>query len=280
MSETGAAFLTDRGIVRVSGEDATEFLQKLLTNDVSKLQDGEARFAALLSPQGKLLFDFIVVREPAEAPSYLIDVSRAQTGDLIKRLTLYRLRLKVAIEDLSASFGVAVAWGGAAPHLRIAFRDPRKEELGYRVISLASELRKLVESAGDAGEAAYDAHRIAVAVPKGGVDFVYGDSYPHDANMDWINGVDFKKGCYVGQEIVARMQYRNAARKRILPVQFGGAAPEAGTAILAGETEIGKLGASAEGRGLALVRTDKAEEAKAAGLSFTAGGQPVRLGAD
>lgn len=259
-----AAFLADRGVISVAGAEAAAFLQGLLTNDVLKLQPGEARFAALLSPQGKILFDFLVLRAgDAAAPQFLIDCPAALAADLAKRLTLYRLRAKIDIADRSADLGVAAYWGGDAP--QGAFRDPRAEALGLRRIGPRAELAAL----GDDG---YEAHRIACGVPKGGVDFAYGDTFPHDANMELIHGVDFAKGCYVGQEVVSRVQHRGTARKRVTPVHFAGDAPAIGAEIFAGDVAIGAMGASANGQGLAMLRVDKAADALAGGLALTCGG--------
>lgn len=259
-----AAFLPDRSVILVSGAEAPAFLQGLFTNDVQKLQPGEARFAALLSPQGKILFDFLVLRDgDAATPRFLIDCPAALAADLAKRLMLYRLRAKVEIADRSADLGVAAFWGGAAP--QGAFRDPRAAALGFRRIGPRAELAAL----GDDG---YEAHRIACGVPKGGVDFAYGDAFPHDANMELIHGVDFAKGCYVGQEVVSRVQHRGTARKRVTPVRFAGDAPAIGAEIFAGDAAIGAMGASANGQGLAMLRVDKAAEALAGGLALTCGG--------
>ena len=243
-----AAYLEDRGVVSVVGAEAGSFLQGLFTNDVAGLAPGEARFAALLSPQGKILVDFLAARD---ADGFLIDCPAALAGELTKKLTLYRLRAKIAIADRSAELGVAAYWNGDAPEG--AYRDPRADGLGWRRIAPRSGISGL----GDDG---YEAHRIACGVPRGGVDFAYGDTFPHDANMDLIHGVDFRKGCYVGQEVVSRVQHRSAACKRVVPVTFEGASPAPGAEILSGDVVIGAMGASFGHRGLALLRVDKAAE--------------------
>lgn len=256
-----AAYLADRGVVSVSGAEAGAFLQGLFTNDVLGLERGAARFAALLSPQGKILVDFLVARDPE---GFLIDCPAALAGELTKKLTLYRLRAKLAIVDRSAELGVAAYWNGDAPEG--AYRDPRANGLGWRRIAPRAALSSL----GDAG---YEAHRIACGAPKGDVDFAYGDTFPHDANMDLLHGVDFNKGCYVGQEVVSRVQHRGIARKRIVPVNFDGQAPARGAEIFSGDVVIGTMGGSVGGRGLALIRVDKAAEAEAitcAGAALTA----------
>src|SRR6516162_3252814 len=271
-----AAYLSDRGVVRVGGEDATSFLQGLLTNDVERLRSGEARYAALLTPQGKILFDMLVVRISAEkGAAYLLDCAAAQAADLAKRLGFYKLRAKVAIADESAELGVVAAWNGApdsAP-ARIVYPDPRDPRLGWRAILPRARAVAL----GEADENQYETIRIGAGAPKGGVDFAYGDAFPHDANLDLINGVDFEKGCYVGQEVVSRMRHRGSARKRVAKVKVEAPAPAPGTPILDGALAVGTLGSSSGREALALVRLDRVEEAKAAGRTLSAGGVGVAL---
>jgi tRNA-modifying protein YgfZ len=269
------SLLNDRGVIEVAGTDVTGFLQRLITNSVRDIPQGEGRYSGLLTAQGKLMFDFFVVPLPEGADAgYLFDCVRAQAGDLIKRLNLHKMRAKIVIEDKSETFGVAAVFGGEAPAgveggvEGVVYRDTRAPGMGLRLIApreaLAAQLK-------DAGEAAYEAHRIAQGVPKGGVDFVYGDAFVHDINLDMMNGVDFKKGCYVGQEVVARVHFRKSARKRIVKIHFDGPAPALGTQIMAGETNIGQLGSTAGAEGLATLRIDRLEEARAAGAVITAG---------
>ncbi len=262
--------LGDRGVIEVAGAEATGFLQRLVTNSVLNIPKGEGRYAGLLTPQGKLLFDFFVIPRP-EGPDagYLIDCAGEQTADLVKRLNLHKMRAKIAIEDKSNNFAVAAIFGGevAAGIEGLFYRDTRGPAMGLRVIAAHAALAKL----NGAGTSRYEAHRIAQGVPKGGVDFRYGDAFVHDVNLDLMNGVDFKKGCYVGQEVVARVHYRNSARKRIAKVRFDGPAPAQGTQITAGETIIGQIGSTAGAEGLAMVRLDRLEEARAAGVALKAG---------
>jgi folate-binding protein YgfZ len=264
MEVRGMADLTldDRGVARISGPDAATFLQGLLTNDVEKLAPGESRFAALLSPQGKILFDFLVFREGPEA--FLIDAPADKTAELVKRLGFYKLRAKVTVSDESASLAVVVAESGEPT-------DPREARLGRRVI-----VARDAAPAPDAkARAAYEARRIALGVPQGGLDFAYADAFPADANMDLLNGVDFKKGCYVGQEVVSRMKHRLALRKRVVRLQVEGPAPAPGTPVLDGELPIGALGSAAGEAALALMRIDRLEEAEQAGRGLTVGGVRV-----
>jgi tRNA-modifying protein YgfZ len=262
--------LGDRGIIEVGGADATGFLQRLITNSVLNIPKGEGRYAGLLTPQGKLLFDFFVVPLPGGTEAgYLIDCSGEQTADLVKRLNLHKMRANIAIEDKSENFAVAAIFGGeaAAGIEGVVYRDTRAPNMGWRVIALREALAKLAR----AEASRYEAHRIAQGVPKGGVDFRYGDAFVHDVNFDLMNGVDFKKGCYVGQEVVARVHYRNSARKRIVKIHFDGPAPAPGTQITARETNIGQVGSTAGVEGLAMVRLDRLEEARETGVALKAG---------
>lgn len=263
----GTAFLDDRGIVEVEGVDARALLQRLVTSDVAGLKPGEARYAALLSPQGKIAVDFIVVdASPDGGPDlFLLDCPASLAPDLGKKLTMYRLRAAVRIADRSAGCGVTAHWpeGPGA-------RDPRHPDLGTRSIGD----RAPPDAAARLG---YEAHRIALGVPDGGRDFLYGDAFPHDANLDRLGGVDFGKGCYVGQEVVSRVHHRGTARRRIVPVYFEGHAPAAGSAVTVGEIAIGTMGTSVAGRGLALVRTDRAAEAAALGAPAVADGVHLAL---
>ena len=246
------SLLGDRGIIEVAGADVTAFLQRLITNSVRDIPKGEGRYSGLLTPQGKLMFDFFVVPLPAGADAgYLFDCVRAQAGDLIKRLNLHKMRAKIAIEDKSEKFGVAAVFGGEAPAIveGVVYRDTRAPCMGLRLIAP----REALANIKDAGEAAYEAHRIAQGVPKGGVDFVYGDAFVHDINLDMMNGVDFKKGCYVGQEVVARVHFRKSARKRIVKIHFDGPAPARGTPIMAGEIIIGESRSTSGAEGLAMI---------------------------
>ena len=252
--------LVDRSLIEVSGSDARSFLQGLVTCDMEKVSPQQAGFGALLTPQGKIITDFIVVEREA---SFLLDMPSSQLADLLKRLTLYKLRAKVIVCE-RADLGVAASWGESVPSGAIV--DPRSAELGCRVIAPREELARFGEN-----EAAYEAHRVMVAIPKGGIDFAYGDAFPHDVNMDLINGVDFRKGCYVGQEVVSRVQHRSTARRRILRVKLSGKAPAVGTPVMAGDIEIGVLGSSAGDVALVSMRVDKLEDARTAGVPVMVG---------
>jgi len=268
-----AALLPDRSVLEIGGEDRKSFLQGLVTNDVESLAESEARFAALLSPQGKILFDFFIV---PHGDSFLIDCPSTVSADLAKRLALYRLRAKVTIADASDRWRAGAAWGGAAGWVQangaVAYPDPRLPALGFRALFQGSNELRL-----SAGPSDYDAMRIALAIPEGGKDYAYCDAFPHEACFDLLHGVNFRKGCYVGQEVVSRMQHRGTARTRVLAVSAKQPLPQGGADILADGFAVGRLGSVAGQQGIALARVDRVKEALAKGQSFTAGGAPVAL---
>lgn len=280
MTETKIALLPDRGVVSVKGGDAEKLLQGTVTNDMALLASQGALHAGLLSPQGKILFDFFVVKTP---DGFCLEMAREKTGELVDRIKRYKLRADAEIEDVSSDYTVAAIWGGPyEPKGRgkppIYFTDPRLPGLGYRELMTMGSDWAL---AGDAAECAtaddYHAHRIALGVPEGGKDYPFGDTFPHEALFDQLNGVSFKKGCYVGQELVARMQHRGTTKKRVVPVVGEAALPEPGAEIRVGGVGIGTLGSVAGARGLALLRLDRAEEAAAKGEQLYAGSVPVRV---
>ncbi len=271
MSDTSAlcAILSDRGVVAVTGEDAAAFLDNLVTNSLDGMDEGSARFAALLNPQGKILFEFLAVRTAA---GFLLDVRRDKAGELVKRLTLYRLRAKVEIKDLSAQQAVAAVWWlplGVRPtsftyeaEVVETFADPRDSRLGVRLIVTLSDREQPIRQLSGvtmSDEMAYQQARIDAGVAEAGFDYALGDAYPHEANFDLTNGVSFTKGCYVGQEVVSRMQNKTVVRKRV--VRVSGAALEAGGDLKVGDAVIGAIGTSVGGRALALVRLDRVAEA-------------------
>jgi folate-binding protein YgfZ len=274
-----AALLPERGVLKVVGDDARKFLHGLVTADMLGLAPGTARFGALLTPQGKIIADFFVTEAPqSEGGGFFLDIPRALAITLVDKLNLYKLRAKVLVEDLTEILGVLAVWDGAgAAKQGLTYVDPRLPTLGFRVmipphraIAAASEL-----GAALVGAEGYEAHRIALGVPRGGVDFAYGDAFPHEADMDQLGGVDFAKGCYVGQEVVSRIEHRGIARTRAVALRYDGAAPASGTPITAGERQVGTMGSAARGRGIALVRLDRVAEAEQAPLA--AGGIPIRL---
>ena len=274
MKKCNAALLSDRAVVRVSGPAAGSFLQGLVTNDIDKAKPGGAVHAGLLTPQGKVLFDFFVV--PA-GEGFLLEIAKAKAAELVQRLGFYRLRAEVEIAE-DPALTVAAAWGPAPqlPDGAIAYADPRLPALGQRILlSAGTSLGNL--GCTPAGEGEYHAQRIALGVPEGGRDYAFGDAFPHEAMFDQLAGVDFNKGCFVGQEVVSRMEHRGTARKRIVGVEGEGPLPPSGTDITAGGASIGTLSSVSGSSGLALLRLDRAEEAKAAGVPLRAGEVTVAL---
>jgi folate-binding protein YgfZ len=276
-----AALLPDRGVVKVSGDDARDFLNGLVTTDATLLRPGLGRFGALLTPQGKIIVDFLITEAPSgHGGGFLIDCPRALAQALADKLGFYKLRAKVAVENLSDNLGVLAAWDGEfAVKPDLAFADPRSAALGWRILVPAELAQKVANLIGAdlVDSPAYDAHRIASGVPRGGLDFMYGDAFPHETNMDRLHGVDFEKGCYVGQEVVSRMQHRGTARTRTVRVILDDFSPEPGTTVLAGDKPVGTMGSTAGHNGLALIRTDRVADALDAGKPLTAGGLSIRL---
>ncbi|MFN3349507.1 YgfZ/GcvT domain-containing protein [Pseudorhodoplanes sp.] len=275
-----AALLSDRGVLRVSGDPARHFLHNLVTANIGTLTPGHARYAALLTPQGKIIADFQVIEAPAaDGGGFFIDAPKALLADLAQKLTFYRLRAKVTIETLDG-LAVLAAWDGIGQtEYGLDYRDPRLPALGQRVLIPADVAPEAAADLGAelVGEAEYEAHRIALGIPRGGVDFIYGDTFPHDADLDTLGGVDFKKGCFIGQEVVSRVEHRGTARNRIVPVEFDAHAAEAGTPVMAGDKTVGTMGSSSGNLGLAMLRVDRVADAMAAGTPLLAGGIPMRL---
>jgi folate-binding protein YgfZ len=273
-----AAFLADRAVIKVIGDDARKFLHGLVTADMLALTPGTARFCALLTPQGKIVVDFFVAEAPvADGGGFFLDVPRALGATLFDKLNLYKLRAKVLIEDLVEILGVLAVWDGTpAAKYGLSYADPRLPALGARLMILPHRAADAAREIGASLVAAddYEAHRIGLGVPRGGVDFAYGDAFPHEADMDQLGGVDFAKGCYVGQEVVSRIEHRGIARTRAVPIRYDGGAPENGVAITAGERQVGTMGSAARGRGIALLRLDRVAEATE---PLAAGGVPIHL---
>jgi folate-binding protein YgfZ len=276
-----AALLPGRGVVKVDGADARKFLNGLITSDMAKVAPDSAAFAALLTPQGKIITDFIVTEaERSDGGGFFLDCPRALVLTLVERLNFYKLRAKVIVEDLSQILTVLAIWGGnGSSEYGLLYGDPRLPGLGSRMMlppHLAQPAAKdlgaeLVEAAD------YEAHRIALAIPRGGLDFVYGDAFPHETDMDQLNGVDFEKGCFIGQEVVSRIEHRGTARNRIIGVSYDGFAPEPGIPVQAHERTLGTFGSAVRGRGLAMLRLDRVAEALQNREQLTAGGIALRV---
>lgn len=241
--------LSDRSLIEISGEDAQGFLDNIITCNVIDLEIGKASFGALLTPQGKIMFDFFLIKTEA---GYLIDIAEPLAADFTKRLTFYRLRAKVNITPID-NINVYAVWDGEPPADSLNVQDPRLSTIGIRVYS---------NETPDGEEADYTTHRITNGMPQGGDDYAYGEAYPHEVLMDQYGGVDFKKGCYVGQEVVSRMQHRGTAKKRIINVASDKPLPTSGTAITADGKPAGQMGSSADKNGLALLRLDRIAKAE------------------
>jgi folate-binding protein YgfZ len=256
MTDTSSiAALPSRALIALSGDDWRSFLQGLITQDVDTLAPGEARFGALLTPQGRLLFDLFVVGREDGA---WLEVERAHRDALMQRLLMYRLRAKVKIE--ADETPVFAAWGAEPQGAWIA--DPRLPALGWRGYG---------EAAANTDETTYDTHRLSLGVP-GPADWGSEKAYPIEADFDLLCGIDFKKGCFVGQETTSRMKRRGQIKNRMMPIVFEGAPPPPGAEVLAGELRAGEVLSGQDGRAMALLRVDRIE-----GATLTVDGRPVQV---
>jgi folate-binding protein YgfZ len=284
MSQTVTfAHLPSRTLIRLDGADWRSFLQGLLTQDVETLKPGEARFAALLTPQGRLLYDLFVV--PRGDGAWL-DVETEHREAIIQRLMMYRLRAKVEIaaDDTPVSVVFAAhprergdpdgpsatadsAWVPASAGMSgMWVRDPRLPDLGWRGYGAPTPPGAVI-----ADEAVREAQKLRLGVP-GPADWGSDKTYPIEANFDLLNGIDFKKGCFVGQETTSRMKRRGQVKSRMLPLVFDGAAPAPGTEVLNGDLRAGEVLSGGDGRAIALVRLDRALDA-----ALTVDGRPARV---
>ncbi|WP_395944722.1 YgfZ/GcvT domain-containing protein [Brevundimonas sp.] len=248
------ARLDTRALISVTGDEAKPFLHNLLTQDVETLNTGELRFAALLSPPGRLLFDLFIL---GEADGVLLDVAAERRDALLQRLSMYRLRAKV--EVAADERPVFAAWPDPAPGF---VPDPRTPLMGGRLYG---------EAAPDSSEADYQVHRLAVGVPDPAADAPQDKTYPIEADFDLLNGIDFHKGCFVGQETTSRMKRRGVIKNRMLPLDFDGPPPAFGAEVLKGELRAGEVLSGRDGSVMALVRLDRIDG------DLTVDGRPVRL---
>jgi folate-binding protein YgfZ len=265
-----ALIAKQRGILRIAGEDRVPFLQGLVTNDVTKAAAGHAVYSALLTAQGRFLHDFFII---PQADALLIDCEAERRADLIRRLTMYKLRAKVTIEDRTASLAVLLLWGDNAltalslppdpGAIRLEenqpiFVDPRMPSLGARAIVPTERATSWIveHSFAIADETEYDRHRIALGVPDGSRDLPVERALLLENGFDELHGIDWDKGCYIGQEVTARMRYRSLVRKRLLPVAITGPVPEFGTPITVAGAEAGEMRSAIPGLGLALLREE------------------------
>lgn len=253
--------LDDRALIAVTGPEARNFVQGLVTNDVSKVAPLSPRYAALLTPQGKVLFDFLIADE---GHGLLLDCVASLRDGLIKRLSLYRLRAKIEIRPRDDLVVVWQSNGDAPPPFS---RDPRHPDLGWRAY--------LSADTAPSGVLQFQAVRLRAGIPEGR-DFGQDKIFALDADLDELGGISFEKGCYVGQELTARMKHRGTARKRLLPVEaLDGGTLAIDVAIAAGNRELGSIQSVYGRRGFALVRLDRLEES--AGGNLLADEWPVRI---
>jgi folate-binding protein YgfZ len=273
MADARFALLEDRGILAVAGSDCRAFLQGLISNDIEKVGPAQACYAALLTAQGRYLHDFFIVEH---RDALLFDAEQARLADLKRRLGVYRLRSKVTIDEkpelaVAAVFGADALTSLGLPSepgverglaLGVAFVDPRLIDLGARCVLPREGAEAALAAAGfgAAGFADYDRLRLRLGVPDGSRDLVPEKSLLLESGFDELNGIDWKKGCYIGQELTARTKYRGLVKRRLMPVAIVGPAPAPGTPIHADGHEAGEMRSSRDGRGLALLRIDAARE--------------------
>ncbi|WP_274424232.1 CAF17-like 4Fe-4S cluster assembly/insertion protein YgfZ [Chelativorans sp. YIM 93263] len=261
--------LTDRALVLASGPEAESLLQNVITPDLAILSPGEARPGALLTPQGKILFDFLIMR--TDGDSFRLECRRDIAQDLLKRLTLYKLRAKV---DLSVEeTDVFVSWDTSS-----AAQDDSLATIDRRFPDSVPVMRHYGEASGESGDIQeWHKLRITHGVAESGLDYELGDVFPHDVLFDQNGGVGLKKGCFVGQEVVSRMHHRGTARRRLVIIRAESSLPAPGTSLAAGGRSVGTLGSVCGNDGLAIVRIDRAGEAIDADTPVLAGEVPITL---
>lgn len=284
----GYAVLDQRSVVAVTGEDRKAFLQGLVSNDVLRVTPDHAAYALFLTPQGKFLHDFNLVESGAESDAaLLLDPETDRRADLLRRLKMYKLRSKIALEDRTEQLRVVVAFGdgalealglptepGAARAFAggVAFTDPRLPALGARLFLPAEGLAAL-EAAGLAPREVvdYDRHRLSLGIPDGTLDLIPEKSIPLESRMDALNAISWDKGCYMGQELTARTKYRALIKKKLFPVTVNGPAPDAGTPVTLDGKDVGEMRSGRDGAALALLRLEDVQRAAENGLTFQAG---------
>jgi folate-binding protein YgfZ len=269
----------DRGLLAVEGPDARSFLQGLVSNDVERVAADRAIYAALLTPQGRYLHDFFIA---AIDDTLLVETEAARREDLKRRLSLYKLRAKVTLTDVTDRYAVALIYGGAA-HERldltaepgnarplgdgVIYVDPRLADLGVRALLPRPGAADLLAAEGIApgNPADYDRLRLSLGVPDGSRDLPVEKAILLENGFDELHGIDWNKGCYVGQELTARTKYRGLVRKRLMPVEIAGPTPAPGTPLLCDGVEAGEMRNAADGLGLAMIRLEYLEKLGADG---------------
>lgn len=291
MSETLICKMPGRALISLSGDETRSFLQGLVTNDMDHVSPARALYTALLTPQGKILFDFFVI---GDSTGFLIDCASDRRDDLIKRLTFYKLRAQVDIAPVTdgreiycvfsqQSGGPAIGDPGTVTTRDdvIGYVDPRSERAGLRIIGTGDQVQTFAATLNAQWSDAetYRGHRIGLGLAGSLEDIGSGAHFPHDCNLDKVNGVDFQKGCYVGQEVVSRMHHKTTIHKRMMPVSIAGdgAGENGPLAMTAGGKPVGTLLSRAAAHGIALVRTDRARAALDAGAALMAGDLVVSL---
>lgn len=241
------AYLPERGVIAVAGTDRVSFLQGLVSNDVALAVPGRAVWAAFLSPQGKWLADFFII---ADGDRLLLDCDRTQAATLAPKLSRYRLRAQVTVQDVSAGFAVHAAWGDAPPDIGLVAADPRLPDAGWRV--LADGELPTTATAED-----WDRHRLSLGLPDGARDLETDTTILLEAGFDELHGVSWSKGCYMGQELTARTKYRGLIKRRLVPVALDGPLPSPGTPVFRADgVEVGTMRSGRDGHGLATLRLD------------------------
>jgi folate-binding protein YgfZ len=275
-----AILFSDRAVVRITGADAAHFLNGIVTGAVDKLTPGAALFTALLTPQGKIVVDFCVVAvDPEDDGGFVLEGPAALADELVKKLNFYKLRAKVEIVARPDLAVAAILDQQPPDDLGLVYLDPRHAGLGWRVVLPVEGAQTSLTAAGAqiVDVQSWQGRRISLAIPEGGKDFVYGDTFPHEADMDLLGGVDFHKGCFIGQEVVSRVERRDVARKRVVPVAFEGPPPEPGIEVRIGDRPVGYMGSAAGRLGLALLRLDRVDDGMKEGGKLSAGGVELRL---
>ena len=274
MSQSKFAALEQRGVIAITGDDARPFLQGLISQDVEKVGSATAVYGAFLTPQGKFLHDFCIAQQADGA--LLLDCEATGVEDLRSRLSRYKLRTKVTLQNVSDDYETTVAFGaevsklcdlddrvGAARNIDggVLFVDPRKTALGCRAIAPHGTAQTLFTAIGFTSTAAddYDGHRLALGIPDGSRDLEREKATLLESNFEELNGVDWDKGCYMGQELTARTKYRALLKKRIIPVRIEGPLPPHGTPILADGKPVGTIRSGRGTRAMALLRLEAIE---------------------